>query len=94
MCYPVCGMVDIKVPLLLIEKSSPCSEDSGFPLSLTEWSLTIYPMPYNRIINVLSVLLNKAFPSFFSSEHKRHGVYGATRMAGGDELLHSHLQTL
>ena len=37
MCYPVCGMMHIKEPLLLIEKSSPCS-DSGFTLSLSEWS--------------------------------------------------------
>ena len=33
MCYPVCGMVHIKEPLLLIEKSSPCG-GSRFPLSL------------------------------------------------------------
>ena len=33
MCYPVCGMVHIKVPLLLIEKSSPCG-GSGFPLAI------------------------------------------------------------
>ena len=32
MCYPVCGMMHIKEPLLLIGKSSPCG-DSGFPLS-------------------------------------------------------------
>ena len=25
MCYPVCGMMHIKEPLLLIEKSSPCN---------------------------------------------------------------------
>ena len=29
MCYPVCGMVHIKEPLLLIGKSSPC-DSSGF----------------------------------------------------------------
>ena len=29
MCYPVCGMVHIKEPLLLIDKSSPCG-GSGF----------------------------------------------------------------
>ena len=40
-CYPVCGMVHIKEPLLLIRKSSPCSVGSGFPLSLSEWSFTI-----------------------------------------------------
>ena len=30
--YPVCGMMHIKHPLLLIGKNSPCSGDSGFPL--------------------------------------------------------------
>ena len=33
MCYPVCGMVHIKEPLLLIRKSSLCG-GSGFPFSL------------------------------------------------------------
>ena len=47
MCYPVCGMVHIKEPLLLIDKSSLCV-DSGFPFSLSEWSLTICLTPYNR----------------------------------------------
>ena len=42
MCYPVCGMVHIKEPLLLIGKSSQCG-GSGFPLSLSEWSFTICP---------------------------------------------------
>ena len=35
MCYPVCGMVHIKEPLLLIGKISP-SGSSGFPFSLSE----------------------------------------------------------
>ena len=39
-CYPVCGMVHIKEPLLLIGKSSLCG-GSGFSFSLSEWSLTI-----------------------------------------------------
>ena len=43
MCYPVCGMVHIKEPVLLIDKSSLCG-GSGFPFLLSEWSLT----PYNR----------------------------------------------
>ena len=30
MCYPDCGMVHVKDPLLLIGKSSPCSGGSGF----------------------------------------------------------------
>ena len=29
MCYPVCGMVHIKEPLLLIGKSSPCGGGGG-----------------------------------------------------------------
>ena len=40
MCYPVCGILYIKEPLLLIRKSSPCGS-SGFPLSLSEWSFII-----------------------------------------------------
>ena len=47
MCYPVCGMVHIKEPLLLIGKNSPCG-GSMFPLSLSEWSFSIRPRPYNR----------------------------------------------
>ena len=47
MCYPVCGMEHIKEPLLLIDKSSLCG-GSGFPFSLSEWSLTICLTPYNR----------------------------------------------
>ena len=47
MCYPVCGMVHIKEPLLLIDKSSLCG-GSGFLFSLSEWSLTICLTPYNR----------------------------------------------
>ena len=47
MCYPVCGMVHIKEPLLLNDKSSLCG-GSGFPFSLSEWSLTICLTPYNR----------------------------------------------
>ena len=35
---------------------------AGF-LSLSEWSFTICPTPYNRK-NVLSASLNKIFPSF------------------------------
>ena len=47
MCYPVYGIVHIKEPLLLIDKSSLCG-GSGFPFSLSEWSLTICLTPYNR----------------------------------------------
>ena len=47
MCYSVCGMVHIKEPLLLIDKSSLCG-GSGFPFSLSEWSFTIGLTTYNR----------------------------------------------
>ena len=64
MCYPVCGMMHIKEPLLLIGKSSP-SGGSGFPPSLSEWSFTTCLTPYNRKLNVLSASLIKHFlPSF------------------------------
>ena len=48
MCYPVCGMVYKKEPLLLIGKSSPRGSGSGFLLSLSWRSFTIYLMPYNQ----------------------------------------------
>ena len=47
MCYHVYEMMHIKEPLLLIRKSSPCVS-SWFPLSLSEWSFTIFVTPYNR----------------------------------------------
>ena len=47
MCYRVCGMMHIKEPLLLIDKSSLCG-GSRFPLSLSEWSFTMCMTPYNR----------------------------------------------
>ena len=50
--------------LLLIQKSSPCSVDSGFPLLVSEWSFTICPTPYNRKQKVLSASLNQTFASF------------------------------
>ena len=52
-----------KITLAVNRKSSPCG-GSRFPLSLSEWSFTICPMPYNRKWNVLSASLNKTFPSF------------------------------
>ena len=57
MYYSVCGMMHIKEPLLLIGKSSLCG-GSGFPLSLSEWSFTICPTPYNRKQNVFSASVN------------------------------------
>ena len=52
MFYPVCGMVHIKEPLLLIG-SSPCGS-SGFLLSLFKWSYTICLMQYNHKVIALS----------------------------------------
>ena len=46
-CAILSGIVHIKEPLLLIGKSSLCG-CSGFPFSLSEWSLTICLMPYNH----------------------------------------------
>ena len=48
MCYPVCGMVHMKEPFLLIGKSSPCG-GRRFPLSLSEYSFTICLTSYNYI---------------------------------------------
>ena len=58
--------VCIKDPLLLIEKSSPCSGGSRFPLSLSEWyfTCTVFPTSCNHKLNVLRMSLNKIFPSF------------------------------
>ena len=46
--YPVCGMVNIKDPLLLTGKNSPGSGGSRFHFSLSEWFFTKCLMPYNR----------------------------------------------
>ena len=56
MCNPVCGIVHIKEPLLLIGKSSPCG-GSGFSLSLSEWSFTICLTPYNRKIKCVECVV-------------------------------------
>ena len=77
MGYPVCGMVHIKEPLLLIDKSSLCG-GSVVPFSLSEWSLTICLTPYNRRYNVLSASLNKTFLSISLVSHlpteSQHGT--------------------
>ena len=58
MCYSVCVVVPIKDPLLLIKKSSACSDGSGYPLSLSDFHIAI---------NVLSASLNLnvSFISFY-----------------------------
>ena len=68
MCHPACGMMHIKEPLLLMGKSSPCV-GSRFPIFLSEWSFTICLTPYNCKLNVLSVSLNKTFPSSITGMH-------------------------
>ena len=71
MCYPVCGMVHIKEPLLLIRKNSPCG-GSGFHLSLSEWSFTICPMPYNRkFFDLLNVAMTQSAMSAGASASVR-----------------------
>ena len=62
-CYPVCEMMYIQEPLLVIGKSIPCG-GSRFTLSLSERSFKICLTPYNRKTNMLSASLNKTFPSF------------------------------
>ena len=52
MCYPVCEMVHVKEPILLIGKSSPCIAGSRFLFH------------YLSGTNVLYVPLNKTFLSF------------------------------
>ena len=66
MCCTLCGMIHIKEPMLLIEKSSPCGSRSFLFRYLSG------PLPYVRRHitvnkNVLSALLNKPFPSFVDS---------------------------
>ena len=56
MCYPVWGMMHIKEPLLLIEKSSLCG-GSRFPFSLSEWFFTICLTPYNRKIKCVECIV-------------------------------------
>ena len=56
MCYPVCGMMHIKEPLLLIGKSSLCV-GSGFPLSLFEWFSTISLTPHSRKIKCIECVV-------------------------------------
>ena len=56
MCYPVWGMMHIKEPLLLIEKSSLCG-GSKFPFSLSEWFFTTCLTPYNRKIKCVECVV-------------------------------------
>ena len=86
MCYPDCGMVYRKEPLLKICKSSLCSGGSGFPFSLSEWSFTICPMPYNRTKNVLSASLNEKHFHF-------HYITFSESLLVLDVYIHLYLKT-
>ena len=76
MCYPVCGLMHIKEPFLLIRKSCPCG-GSRFPLSLSELSFTVYVRRHITINKIcLSSSLNKTFPSllpFFQTYGRKEG---------------------
>ena len=61
MCYPVCRMVHIKEPLLLIGNSSPCG-DSGFPISLSEWSFTMPDALYTVFTRRYVARVDKSHP--------------------------------
>ena len=65
MCYPVCRMVHVKEPLLLIGKSSPCG-GSRFPLLLSVWCFTNV-WRHITVNKLCSASLNKTFPSFLIS---------------------------
>ena len=65
MCYPVCGMVHIKDPLLLIGNSSPYSGSIRSPLAIWMVFLPYIQCQIDVLSVVLSTLLNKTFPSFF-----------------------------
>ena len=51
----VCAILSVG-PLLLIGKSSLCG-GSGFPLSLSKWSFTVCPTPYNRKIKCVECVV-------------------------------------
>ena len=61
-CQVVYGMVHIKDPLLLIEKSIPCSGGSRCPFLLND--LLLYVQRHITINKMLNVSLNKTFHSF------------------------------
>ena len=62
--YPVCGMVRIKEPLLVIRKSSLCGS-SGFPFSLSEWSLSGIDISTILGERERNVLFNDALNTFY-----------------------------
>ena len=92
-CYPACGTVYIKEPLLLIGKSNPCG-GSGFPLSRYLNGSLPYVRRHitvNKCFNVLSASLNKALPSFlyFQDDNELNKTAIAT-----EEWERQYLQTI
>ena len=72
MYCPVCEMMLIKEPLLLIRKCSP-SGSSGFPLSLTA------PLQYLRrqiTVNKMLLLRDIEREMFYLTMHSTHFIYG------------------
>ena len=58
MCYPVCWILHIKEPLLLIGKSSTCG-GIGFALSLSEWFIPYVWRHITADKNALTASLKK-----------------------------------
>ena len=65
MCYPVCQILHIKEPLLLIRKSKSCSGGRRFPLSLSGWSFIICPTLYNHKKCVECIVKQNQFIHFY-----------------------------
>ena len=93
MYYPVCGMMHIKLPLLLIGKSSLCG-GSGFPLSLSEREIDYYyynerqmlihsqkieaqKIAYVRIVQIYPEFRIFYLPSFFSIGYGHRHISGS-----------------
>ena len=55
-CFPACGVVHIKYPLLLIGKKEAVVVAAGFLSRLPEWSFTICPTPHNRKIKCVECI--------------------------------------
>ena len=65
MCYPVCGMVHIKEPLLLIGNSNPCGGSGCFLSRNLNGHLPYYVRRHITVNKtVLSASLNKTFTSY------------------------------
>ena len=69
-CVIVCGVMHIKAPLLLIEKSSICG-GSGFPLSLSEWFLNMFYLTTHSTHILFTVIWHflPSFDVYFYQEH-------------------------